>query len=74
MRLADARINVSTVVQTYITQHSPQGVWTVKDKAGKTWRLKLEKVLEGTTRKAGKQRFSACVLLRTDRAPRRNRV
>ena len=69
MTLGNARINLPTVVQTYIAQHSPGGVWIIRDKAGKVWRLKLEKALENTTRKVGARLYAAHFLLRTDRAP-----
>jgi len=65
MTLHDARINLPTIVETYISQNSPDGHFTMKDKAGKTWKLDLEAIYDkGVHKVPGRERFAACAMFR----------
>lgn len=44
MTLSGARSNYSTIVENYILQHSKDEALGLKDKTGRKWRLRLERI------------------------------
>jgi hypothetical protein len=48
LSLKDARMNFSTVIETFYSQNSPKGYWLFDDAAGKPLKLKLEAIDKGS--------------------------
>jgi hypothetical protein len=64
MSLEDARDNFRTIVETYITRNSRNGVWAFEDAHGKRRRLTLVRVETGTVASLADSRYAGIALLR----------
>jgi hypothetical protein len=46
MSIDDARMNFNTVVESFVSEHSPKGYWPLKQKStGKVLKLRFEKIM-----------------------------
>jgi hypothetical protein len=65
MSLDDARTNFSTVVESFIASHSPDGYWPVRQKTtGKLLKLKFQSVAPASVHELKEGRYLGRALLR----------
>jgi len=65
MSADDARTNFSTVVESFIASHSPDGYWPVRQKTtGKVLRLKFQSVSSKTVHEANEGHYRGLATLR----------
>lgn len=63
--VADAKVSIASIVQSFISAHSTDGAWALRDKAtGQVRQLSLKSVDENTTQQAGQQRFKVAAKLK----------
>jgi|GEM_PF-5096097 len=65
MTLDDARTNFSTIVESFVVEHSPDGYWPLRQKTtGKVLKLKFESILPKSVRDIKDGRFMGRAVLR----------
>ncbi len=64
MTPSGARSNYSTIVENYILQHSKDEVLPLKDKTGRKWLLRLERVDLAPLRELKQGFYVSCVQMR----------
>jgi len=57
------------LVKRYVDRHSEGGAWTTRDHGGKTWRLKLDLILEGSILKTDDGLYVGDALFVTAKKP-----
>ncbi|MBI5201261.1 MAG: hypothetical protein HY925_06715 [Elusimicrobia bacterium] len=62
--MSGARSNYPTLVENYILQHSKNEALPLKDKTGRNWKLRLEKIDLETLRELKRGFYAACVRMR----------
>ncbi|MBI4349533.1 MAG: hypothetical protein HY553_22045 [Elusimicrobia bacterium] len=67
MTLGVARTNFATVVESYILQNQLDEAMPLKDKTGKRWRLRLERIESEKVRELAPNRFVGCAFMRDGR-------
>ena len=68
LTLSDASMYMQSIIHNYVIENGVKGIWSLKDK-DRTWKLKLQEVVDDSSVRLGENLFVILALFRTERKP-----